>query len=147
MEDAVIYPGRGRWGVGAPAAGAGARAGKGLFASDESDGLMYNLKSQTSALLMRAINEESARSEILPSLVSAYQEHGFEAGYSRGVNDALAAVLEVAEEFARLRPESAAETRRVLYAFSEFLESRVRQTPPDEDFGFVDGLGIWSIGE
>jgi hypothetical protein len=103
---------------------------------------MFDLKSQTSALLMRAINEDSARSEILPSLVSAYQERGFEAGYSRGVNDALAAVLEAAEEFARLRPESAAETRKVLYAFSEFLERHVRQAPPYVESEFVDGLGI-----
>src|ERR1700722_8587220 len=139
--------GRGRWSGCSGGRECRRACAKGLFTSDESEGLMFDLKSQTSALLRRANGEESSRSEILPSLVSAYQERGFEAGYSRGVNDALAAVLEAAEEFARLRPESAAETRRVLYAFSEFLESRVRQTPPDEDFGFVDGLGIWSIGE
>jgi hypothetical protein len=88
---------------------------------------MFDINSQTAAL---------------PSLVSAYHERGYEAGYARGINDALAAVLESTEDFARLQPGSAAETRRLLYAFSEFLEEQVRQSPSHSDHGFVDGLGI-----
>ena len=80
--------------------------------------------------------------QVLPSLVTAYQERGYDAGYARGVNDALAAVLEATEDFARLRPESVAETRRLLFAFSEFLEKQFRPTPSHLEHDFVDGLGI-----
>jgi hypothetical protein len=88
---------------------------------------MFDVNSQTAAL---------------PSLVSAYHERGYEAGYVRGINDALASVLEATEDFARLQPGSAAETRQLLYTFSKFLEEQVRQSPLHSDDGFVDGLGI-----
>ena len=79
---------------------------------------------------------------VLPSLVSAYHQRGYEAGYARGINDALAAVLEATEDFARLEPESAADTRRRLHVFSIFLEERLLRSPARADFGFVDGSGI-----
>jgi hypothetical protein len=79
---------------------------------------------------------------VLSPLVTAYHERGYEAGYSRGVNDSLAAILEAAEEFARLQPGSSAEIRQLLFAFSEFLEDQIGRTPPHSDNGFVDGLGI-----
>jgi hypothetical protein len=95
---------------------------------------MLNSNSQTATL--------PVRENVLPNLVSAYHERGYEAGYARGVNDTLAAVLEATEDFVRLRPDSAAETRRLLYAFSEFLEEQVRRTPHHAEHEFVDGLGI-----
>jgi hypothetical protein len=85
---------------------------------------------------------DGERENILPSLVAAYEERGYESGYARGVNEALAAVLEATEDFARLRPESPDVTRRLLYAFSKYLEGRVRRTPPQVAHEFVDGLGI-----
>jgi hypothetical protein len=88
------------------------------------------------------MTDSPERPDVLPSLAIAYHERGYEAGYSRGVNNTLAAVLEATEEFARLRPESAAETRRLLYAFSEFLEKQIGPTPVDFGHDFVDGLGI-----
>jgi hypothetical protein len=95
---------------------------------------------------MRSSNSQTAtlsvHENVLPNLVSAYQERGYEAGYARGVSDTLAAVLEATEDFVRLRPNSAAETRRLLHAFSEVLEQHVRQTPPPAHHEFVDGLGI-----
>jgi len=85
--------------------------------------------------------ETTERDNVWPVLVNVYQEQGYEAGYARGVNDVMAAVLEATEDFVSLRPDSA-ETRRLLHAFSEFLENHVRRKPPDRQQGFTDGLGI-----
>ncbi|MGA3067871.1 MAG: hypothetical protein ABSF29_13595 [Tepidisphaeraceae bacterium] len=79
---------------------------------------------------------------VFSTVVSAFQEQGFEAGYARGINDALAAVLEASDEFARMQPLSVAETRKLLYAFSRFLEERIRQSRHHRRHEFVDGLGI-----
>ena len=103
---------------------------------------MFSLKSHSVNHAADEPVDTYERQECFSGLVTAYQERGYEAGYSRGANDALASVLEAIEEFARLRPESAAETRRTLYAFSEFLESRVCPTPQLLSNEFVDGLGI-----
>jgi hypothetical protein len=96
---------------------------------------------------LRGESSELARqndgNDIWPALVNVYQEQGYEAGYARGVNDVLAAVLEATEDFIRIRGESDPEARRLLYAFSEFLENRVRTDAPNENYRiFVDGLGI-----
>jgi hypothetical protein len=80
--------------------------------------------------------------QVLPPLVSVYHERGYEAGYARGINDALAAALEATEEFVRLQPGPAAETRSLLCAFSKFLEEQIRRSPPHGEHGFVDGSGI-----
>jgi hypothetical protein len=83
------------------------------------------------------------RSGVWPAIVNVYQEHGFKAGYSRGVNDTLAAALESTEDFLRSRAGSDPHARRLLYAFSEFLEKRVRtNSPADDQPSFIDGLGI-----
>lgn len=80
--------------------------------------------------------------QVLPPLMSAYQERGYAAGYGRGRNDALIAILALTEEFARLDPSMAADTRRTLYAFSDFLERRIVRTAPQSHGSFIDGLGI-----
>jgi len=80
---------------------------------------------------------------VWPALVNVYHEQGYEAGYARGVSDVLAAVLESTEEFARLHSKTDPGARRLLYAFSEFLENRVRTRSPEDDHRlFIDGLGI-----
>jgi hypothetical protein len=86
-----------------------------------------------------ALADRSEGSGVWPALVDVYQKHGFEAGYARGVNDALATVLEATEDFVRQRPQSAVETRRLLHAFSKFLDRRIGTGQEDQ---FVDGLGI-----
>jgi hypothetical protein len=96
---------------------------------------------------IRRIGEAPAQnasegSGVWPALVNVYQKQGYESGYARGVNDVLATILETTEDFARLRPEAAAETRRLLHAFSEYLDRRIRTQPRDEENHFVDGLGI-----
>jgi hypothetical protein len=103
---------------------------------------MFSLNSHSTIHAADEPAETHERQELFSGLVTAYQERGYEAGYARGANDALASVLEAIEEFARPRPESAGETRRLLYAFSEFLENKVCQTPPRPANDFVDGLGI-----
>jgi hypothetical protein len=86
-------------------------------------------------------SETTEQDGVWPALVNVYQEQGYEAGYARGVNDVMAAFLEATEEFVCLRTDSV-EARRLLHAFSEFLENHVQRTPPDRDQGFTDGLGI-----
>jgi hypothetical protein len=103
---------------------------------------MFNLKSKPNSRPDRNPIEIPDHQHVLPPLVSAYHERGYEAGYARGKNDVLAAVLETTDEFSRLEPESAAETRKLLYAFSKFLEEQIQRSPRDSDHGFVDGSGI-----
>ena len=103
---------------------------------------MDSLESQANAKAASVTAEEPALRSVLPSLVSAYCERGYDAGYARGVNDMLAQVLLAADRFARLRPESATDTRRLLYAFSEFLEDQVPRTPAYPDHFVAEGLGI-----
>jgi hypothetical protein len=103
---------------------------------------MLNLNSHSATETAQEQDDTHGHRDFFSGLVTAYQQRGYEAGYARGANDALASVLEATEEFARLQPESAAQTRRLLYAFSEFLENRVRQTPSQPANDFIDGLGI-----
>jgi hypothetical protein len=92
--------------------------------------------------------QESARNSpdgdgLWPALVNIYHEQGYEAGYARAISDALATVVESAEQFLRSRPESDLQARKLLYAYSEFLEARVRETTAAQNHPlFIDGLGI-----
>jgi hypothetical protein len=103
---------------------------------------MFEPTSKSSSWPELDVTEVPNHQDVLSPLVSAYHERGYEAGYARGINDSLAAVLEAAEEFARLQPKSHLETLRLLHAFSEFLENQISRTPPHSENGFVDGLGI-----
>jgi hypothetical protein len=103
---------------------------------------MFDPQLKSSSWPDSEVTEMPDHRNVLSPLVTAYHERGYEAGYSRGVNDSLATILEAAEEFARLQPGSAVETRRLLYAFSKFLEGQIGRTPPHSEDGFVDGLGI-----
>jgi hypothetical protein len=103
---------------------------------------MVQLKSQTTPAVRHDDGDASGFQEILPSLVGAYRERGFDAGYSRGVNDTLAAVLVATDTFSRQNPATAAETRRLLFAFSKFLEGHAPRTSSQADHTFGDGSGI-----
>jgi hypothetical protein len=100
------------------------------------------MNSQTPTLAPADEREPPDCPNVFSNLVSAYQEQGYEAGYARGINDALASVLEASEEFARLRPGSVAQTRELLHAFSKYLEEHIRQSRDYRRHEFVDGLGI-----
>jgi hypothetical protein len=103
---------------------------------------MPNLKSPPPRIDEEILSEDSQRSGVWPALVNVFQEQGYEAGYARGASDALATLLEAIEDFAKTHPGSPADTRRLLYAFSEFLERRLPKNPPNHAHEFVDGLGI-----
>jgi hypothetical protein len=79
-------------------------------------------------------------SGVWPAIVNVYRDQGFDAGYARGINEVLAQFLEATEDFVDQRPESAAETRRLLHSFSEYLHHYVRRNRADHSF--IDGLGI-----
>ena len=74
------------------------------------------------------------------ALTTVYQDRGFSAGYRRGVSDTVASALAATEDFLVLRGESPADTRRLLHAFIDYFESRVRTTTAQAEL--VDGLGI-----
>jgi hypothetical protein len=103
---------------------------------------MMKSNAETNSLAGNVILESPQRQEVWPVLVNAYYEEGFSAGYARGINETLAAVLEATEEFASLRPGSSDETRRLLHSFSKFLEKNVRRAPRDDWAEFSDGSGI-----
>ncbi len=88
------------------------------------------------------VADEDSAAGVLSTLASVYERSGYDAGYSRGVNDVLATVLEAAASFSRLQPGSANETFRLLHAFSEFLEQRVEGKSQMVDETFGDGSGI-----
>ena len=77
-------------------------------------------------------------------MLGVYEQHGFEAGYRRAVQDVQLSLLESAEDLIRQRFVSAAEAanlRRVVWELYEDLERRFgsNQAPT----GFVEGgLGI-----
>jgi hypothetical protein len=103
---------------------------------------MVNFQSATSRQSVAIELGDPESSGVWPAITNVYQQHGYESGYARGANDALATVLEATEEFARQRPESCAEIRGILLEFSKFLDRRIRTRPSGEDDHFVDGLGI-----
>jgi hypothetical protein len=103
---------------------------------------MVNLKSPPPRIEPENSSEDSQQSGVWPALVNVFHEQGYQAGYARGTSDVLANLLEATKDFAKTHPGSPADTRRLLYAFSEFLERRLPKNPPNHAHEFVDGLGI-----
>jgi len=86
---------------------------------------------------------------VFPSLLSVYQERGYERGYQQAVADIITSLFAVTEDFVQSngrttdesRVESPTELRRLLYQFGQQLERRLQTLSPDP--GYVsDGLGI-----
>jgi iron-sulfur cluster repair protein YtfE (RIC family) len=101
--------------------------------------LLMSLSSPFSPIFDSPAAEKSA-SMILPTLIEAYHEQGYEAGHRRGLSDALVLYLEAAERFVADHPESAADIRRLLREFTDPLETYLAR--PDRHFYFVDGSGV-----
>jgi hypothetical protein len=85
---------------------------------------------------------------VLPSLLSVYQERGYERGYQQAVSDVVSSLFAVTEDFVSLHSRAAegahdspTELRRLLYEFGQQLERRLRTLSPDSGF-VADGLGI-----
>jgi hypothetical protein len=74
---------------------------------------------------------------------SLYYRQGYDEGYRRAVADLTRSLLELSEQYVSQRPsESAAELRRVLHPFEEFLERKVHQMSPDDGPWMEGGAGI-----
>jgi hypothetical protein len=87
--------------------------------------------------------EATEQDGLWPVIANVYHEQGYEAGYSRGVSETLALALEATEEFLRSSEHTDRDARSLLYAFSRFVEDRVRSSPGANDHhAFIDGLGI-----
>jgi hypothetical protein len=70
--------------------------------------------------------------------LSAFEGHGFDLGYQRGVADTLASMLFLIEPF--LRERQVDDPRKLLYAFQLYVEQHPH---PKARSGYVsDGLGI-----
>src|SRR3954454_19826128 len=76
-------------------------------------------------------------------LLGAYEQHGYAAGYRRAVSDVLTALLAAGEDYIRReRPAPAADLRRALLAFGDYLERRLGPAA-GQGAAFVEGgLGI-----
>jgi hypothetical protein len=81
-------------------------------------------------------------SGVFPTLIDAYRNRSYDAGYARGLGDARIALLESVQEFRRLQEGSTAEVRRLVEAFSDLVEQKIRSNAPALDCSCIDGLGI-----
>lgn len=81
-------------------------------------------------------------SDLLPSLIGAYRNHSYEAGYARGRSDVRVAILESLQEFCRQRRDLPTEARRSIEEFFDFVEQRIQKDSTASDQSYVDGLGI-----
>ena len=86
---------------------------------------------------------------VIPSLLSVYQQRGYERGYQQAVSDIATSLFAVTEDFVRsharsaeaLHANSPTELRRLLYQFGQQLERRLQTLSPDRGY-VADGLGI-----
>jgi hypothetical protein len=87
--------------------------------------------------------------EVFPSLLSVYQQRGYDRGYQRAVADIVNSLFAVTEGFVTSSTglieecgiHSPAELRRLLYQFGQQLERRLQTLSPDPGY-LSDGLGI-----
>jgi hypothetical protein len=85
--------------------------------------------------------------DVFPSLLSVYQQRGYERGYHQAAADIMHSLFAVTEDFVSAhsvddcRVDSPAELRRLLYQFSQQLERKLQTLSPDPGY-LSDGLGI-----
>lgn len=78
---------------------------------------------------------------ILSAVLDAYGDRGYERGYERAVQDLLASLVPLTEQYLRRTDEQSADARRLVYGYIESLEDHLRRASPDA--GYVsEGLGI-----
>jgi hypothetical protein len=81
---------------------------------------------------------------VLGSVLGVYEQHGYEAGYHRAVQDVLLSLLGVTEDFIRQRglaAPAARELRQVIWAYHAHLQRRSERL--GSAAGYVEGgLGI-----
>jgi hypothetical protein len=88
--------------------------------------------------------DDPANGSVFGSVLGVYEQHGYEAGHRRGVQDVLLLMLSETEELIRRRRLSgdlAGELRRVVWALQDDVQRRTDR--PASSDGFVEGgLGI-----
>ena len=78
---------------------------------------------------------------ILSAVLGVYQEQGFERGYDRAMQDLLASLVSLTEQYLNHQDGRSGEMRRLLYGYVEFLEDHIRRA--SDEAGYVsEGLGI-----
>ena len=83
----------------------------------------------------------------LTPLWSLYYRQGYEEGYRRAGDDLIRSLVALLEQYIAQRPEAikadaAADLRRVLYPFEEYLERRIDRMSPDDAAWVEGGMGI-----
>ena len=77
----------------------------------------------------------------LSAVIGVHREQGFERGYERALQDLLASLVPLTEQYLRRQGDRSGEARRLLYGYIEFLADHIRRASDEAGFVF-DGLGI-----
>jgi len=86
---------------------------------------------------------DAAVGEAFDSVLGAFRQDGFEAGYRRAVSDLLAEFLLISEERLHEQPTPQPQLRELLRSFERHLERFAEARLAVGDAGLVDGgLGI-----
>ena len=79
---------------------------------------------------------------VLGALIEVYREEGYERGYHRALHDVLDSIVGITERFLREAGPDAGASRRLVYAYIEFLEREIQAASGDVAGYFSGGLGI-----
>ena len=79
---------------------------------------------------------------VLDALIDAYRQEGYERGYGRATRDVLDSLVGMAERYLREAGEDSGGSRKVVYAFVEFLERHIQAASGDVAGYVSGGLGI-----
>ena len=78
---------------------------------------------------------------LLGAVVHAYREEGYQRGYRQALDDLLASLVPVTEEYLRRRRSAGPAERQLLYGYVELLERRINAAASDGGY-VTEGLGI-----
>jgi hypothetical protein len=79
---------------------------------------------------------------VLGALIDVYRREGDERGYQRALRDVLDSLVGVTERFLRDGDPDSGASRRVIYAYVEFLEREIHAASNDVAGYVSGGLGI-----
>ena len=87
-------------------------------------------------------DEASDTTGILGAVIDAYREEGYERGYSRASRDILDSLVGMSERFLREEASESIASRKLIYAYVEFLEREIQAASGDVPGYVSGGLGI-----
>jgi hypothetical protein len=79
---------------------------------------------------------------VLGALIDVYRKEGYERGYHRALHDVLDSLVGVTERFLRDGDPDSGASRRLIYAYVEFLEREIHAASNDVAGYVSGGLGI-----